>query len=203
MKKPNKEEREKLLKENRKLLKFYLKKRPNIIGLDLGTQTTGFYSKEIEGVAISGGTKNHINHRIVIIKNDLQNLITAPHKSIAIMEAYSFNLASSTLSQLSELGGTIKTLLYESRVPYLTLAPATLKKFVLGSGRGQMQGKEHMLVEVLDRWGIKFSDHNVCDAFCLAKFLETLKEYIDNKEFPKWVKLMFNDFIIKRGIPVV
>ena len=207
-KKLGKEEKEQLLNKNSKILKRILRRTTNIIGIDLGTQTTGFYSLNIQndnlsfGTAIKGG-KKHINKRILAIVDAMDKLFVSHSNSIIILEDYSFGLRGSSVSQLSELGGSVKTALLRSKLSYLTLAPQTLKKFVLGPSRGSNTGKEFMLMHVLDRWHVKFESSDVCDAYCLTKFVEELKNYLDTKsvEFI-WQEGMFKDFIINRGLPI-
>ena len=201
-KKLTKEEKKKQLINNGKVLKRFLKVKKDFMGIDIGTQITGFYSDRNEGLAIYGGPKNTRMKRMHIIKNTFMKIECSG--SIAIIEDYAFTRNISSLSQLAELGGIIRLLLYESQIPYLTLAPQTLKKFVLGPSRGSKTGKQFILLEVFDRWGKKFNDDNIADAFCLHMFLKNLKQYLlGEKDFLKWEQQMFNDFITNRGLPEV
>ena len=63
-------------------------------------------------------------------------------------------------------GGVTRVALYDLNVPFIEIPPTQLKKFVTGKGTAK---KEHMLMEVLDRWHEKFFDHNICDAFSLVQ----------------------------------
>lgn len=47
--------------------------------------------------------------------------------------------------------------------------PTSLKKWVCGTGSAQ---KELMLMKTLKRWGREYTDNNLCDAYCLAKWGE-------------------------------
>jgi Holliday junction resolvasome RuvABC endonuclease subunit len=203
-----KAEKEELYNKNLPILKRILKRITNIVGIDLGTNLTGFYSLNLKdhamsfGVALNGGN-DHINKRIVKIIDAIDELLTRRTNTLVILEDYSFGLRGSSVSQLSELGGSVKTTLLRSNLGYLTLAPQTLKKFVLGPSRGKNTGKEFMLMQVLDRWQIKFDSSDVCDAYCLAQFVRELKFFInDERLYPKWVQEMFRDFIINRGLPI-
>jgi Holliday junction resolvasome RuvABC endonuclease subunit len=205
-----KEKKEALIK-NSKFLKKLFKFRPYTIGIDLGTFTTGFsiIYKESTHYPIHGGPKNNMAERkytVISTFTELLGRYNCNDKAIAILEDYSFGSGGGSLSELAELGGAIKHILYGSKIPYFRLAPATLKKFVLGPSKGSKKGakKELMLVEVLDRWGIKFSDNNVCDAYCLTKFILNLRDYVNGKaKISKWKMEMFNNFIALRGEPVM
>jgi Holliday junction resolvasome RuvABC endonuclease subunit len=207
-KKLTKEEKEQTLNTNSKILRKILKRKSSVIGLDLSTTSTGFYNYHFSnenlrfGTTIKGG-KNQINKRIVNILDSIDELLVSNKNSIAIIEDYSFGLRGSSLSQLAELGGCVRTTLLRSGICYLTLSPQTLKKFVLGPSRGSNTGKEFMLMQALDRWGQKFNTSDVCDAFCLTQFVVTLREYMmPGSSGAKWQNQMYDDFIINRGLPI-
>jgi Holliday junction resolvasome RuvABC endonuclease subunit len=205
----SKAEKDELYKKNIPILKRILKRTRSAIGIDLGTNETGFYHHHFYdallgfGMRISPG-KLQINQRICKIVDSIDELLVNKKNTIVIIEDYSFGLRGSSVSQLSELGGSVKTTLLKSGFNYFTLAPQTLKKFVLGPQRGSKVGKEFMLMQVLDKWGVKFDSADVCDAFCLAMFVYELKLFIINEGSGlKWQDEMFRDFIINRGIPVM
>ena len=52
--------------------------------------------------------------------------------------------------------------------------PQTLKKFVIGHAKKGQSGKEVMLLKTFQRWEKEFTDHDLCDAYCLAKAGEVL-----------------------------
>jgi crossover junction endodeoxyribonuclease RuvC len=63
--------------------------------------------------------------------------------------------------------------LYRTNVNYKVIAPGTLKKFVTGKGNSK---KDLMLLKTYKRWGVEFDDHNICDAYGLARMaLEDFK----------------------------
>ena len=74
---------------------------------------------------------------------------------------------------LSRLAGIIRAGLYEAGFKYLVIQPTSLKKFVLGKGVGE---KDTLMLEVLSRWGIKIAENNISDAFCMAKFVQAVKD---------------------------
>jgi len=203
--KADKEER---LKKHSAILKRILKKKKSIMGFDLSTTATGFYHLNLQdneqsfGMLIKGGN-DIINKRIVKILDAIDILLINSSDSIAIIEDYSFGLRGSSVAQLAELGGCVRTTLLRSNIAYLAAAPQTIKKFVLGPSRGSKVGKEFMLMQVLDTWGMKFASSDECDAFCLTKFLDELRLFINGEEYPKWKQQMYKDFIINRGLPII
>ena len=220
-KKLTKAERESILLENTKFLRKLLKKRTRIIGIDPGTIITGLYSSSPEeGEAITPNPRHHIVRRISIILNHMDKFTDDAHinlHTVAVIEDYAWS--RSKMVQLAELVGALKVLLFESGIPYFVVAPTTLTKFVLGPSGSPKGGNKKALtmVEALDRWGIKFSDDNVCDSYCLMKFLQYLKAYIFEEKVEEfssqnakikrrihgWEIQMFEDFIVSRGDPIM
>ena len=203
-----KAEKDDVFKINRRILKHHFRNRKEIIGLDLGTHIKGLYNNKFGSQIWSGGGDPNIYARISIIKKEFLVYLSFKNskKCFFLIEDYAFS--RSKMVQTAELGGIIRVLLYESGIPYLTIAPNTLKKFVLGPSEHQKKGsqKAPVMVEVLDRWGIKFTDDNACDAYCIVKFMEYLRVYIlggeiDNRSLLKWEEQMFYDFAVNRGIP--
>jgi crossover junction endodeoxyribonuclease RuvC len=56
-------------------------------------------------------------------------------------------------------------------IKFVIVAPSTLKKFVTGKGNAP---KDLMLMEVYKRYGVTFTDDNLCDGFALAKVAHVL-----------------------------
>ena len=199
--KPTKEE---IFKHNKNFLLRIRKQRIHLIGIDLGTFITGIsishknYTDKIESSLKS------ITSRINIISNEI-NKILKPYNAnaIALIEDYAF--AGKTVVQEAELGGMVKNRLFVNNIPFMTIAPTTVKKFVLGEGKGHAKSrKELMLLEAYKRWAISFDDNNECDAYCIRKFLEYMFNYLDRSDkFKKWEEKMFRDFVINRGDPVM
>ena len=192
-------------KNSKYLLKIF-KERPFIIGMDLSTTSTGFYDKNSEGIGVAFIPKS--SNRIARVSNIKHNISErlrsiGEDNCIAIIEDYSLGVTHPTsLSQLAELGGVIRVLLFESGIPYLLVTPQTLKKFVLGGKeRGKNANKKALiLVEVLYRWGIKFNNDDIADAFCLFQFGKALYRYLLNPDVKKkWEQEMFKKFVIDRG----
>ena len=72
---------------------------------------------------------------------------------------------SVTLDFLGEMFG-------DTKVAYPTLVATTaLKKYVLGSGRGE---KSDMKMATYKKWGVEFKNDNECDAYGLARIAAAL-----------------------------
>ena len=203
-KKLKKAERDQLFNSNKTNLVKLFKRNPCLVGLDIGTDITGLCIKG-KPYSIFGGNGLRVK-RIHAIRNQLfkkfKKLKLNSEPVVVLVEDYSLSLKGASLYQLAEAGGVINDLFFKLGVLVFRVAPSTLKKFVLGPGkRSKAQNKKQVImVEVLDRWGIKITDDNACDAYCLYKFASSLSDFIlDKSSLKAWEQPMFRDFVINRG----
>lgn len=70
--------------------------------------------------------------------------------------------------QQAALNYSIRTILLDIGFEFITVAPSQLKKFISGNGAAK---KELMLKEVYKKWGVDYNDNDLCDAYCLARYL--------------------------------
>ncbi len=98
------------------------------------------------------------------------------------IEGPSFLSNGSFALQMGALHFMIRILLKQREVNYKIVAPGKLKKFVTGTGRAK---KDLMLLKVYKKWGVEFSDDNLCDAYSLARF--ALEDFLNenNRQLPK------------------
>jgi len=88
------------------------------------------------------------------------------------IEDYSFNVKAGRVRQLAEVGGLIKQVLWAAtgRLP-VKINPKTLKKFIVGTGKA---AKNQHLLYAYTKWGIKFPNDDVCDAYAVARLVEAV-----------------------------
>lgn len=86
---------------------------------------------------------------------------------IAVIEGLAFMVRNSTaLVQLSALNYMTRAMLSDHGIPFVIVAPTSLKKYVTGNGASK---KDVMLIETYKRWGVSIMDDNLCDAYSLAQ----------------------------------
>lgn len=73
-----------------------------------------------------------------------------------------------TLSMLTEITTLVKHNLWDLDIPFLTIAPTALKKFITNNGKAD---KSQMAKMCFERYGFGHSSDNVTDAFALAQVL--------------------------------
>lgn len=145
------------------------------VGLDLSLAKTG-YTVMCDGVVgFSGLIKSqptgdkHIDElkRLIKIVDQIEEMIYQSGKpDIVAIENLAFMARNTTaLTQLSGLSYMVRQMLLDNNIPFLMVAPLTLKKFITGKGKGD---KSLMMMTVYKDYGFESLDDNVCDSYGLA-----------------------------------
>ena len=146
-----------------------------IAGLDLSLTHTGFVVLKSNGEVLSRGVikskptgplpVNEIKRIVDIVKTIADNFIQVGDIDLVLIEGLSFMSKGTSLVQLSGLNYLIRKELFTAGIPFVIVAPTTLKKFITGSGKGE---KDQMMMKVYRDYRFEASDNNENDAFCLA-----------------------------------
>lgn len=144
----------------------------HIIGLDISTHL-GFSALTPEGEVVAAHSL-HIKPKLYPQReerwadyaNQVVALVNKCGAQLVCIEGYGYANAN-TLAPLVELGAVVRHRLYCNGIPFIEVAPASLKKFVTGKGNA---AKQVMLLEVFKRFGFETSDDDIADAVALAHF---------------------------------
>ena len=147
------------------------------IGLDLSLTGSGVVVLRHHGVAVRRTLKNRLRgyERLAWIRDRVAEVVREAQEAsrlpvVAVIEGYAFGAAHKA-HDIGELGGVVRTMLFEDGVPFALVPPPTLKKFATGAGNAP---KDNVLMQVLKRWGVEMADNNQGDAYALARFGELL-----------------------------
>lgn len=138
-----------------------------VLGLDASLAKTGWASINRE-VTIHGlikppeGTRGA--ERLHWWRMTYDEMLRDLTPGVVVVEAYAHN-AKHGAHQIGEAGGVLRMLLYERAVPWAVVAPATLKKFVIGKGSGSKQG---ISLHLFKRWGLTVEQDDAADGMGLA-----------------------------------
>jgi crossover junction endodeoxyribonuclease RuvC len=149
-----------------------------VIGLDTSLTHTGFCIINEKGKVLDSGVIKskpsgdsylaEVN-RIVKIVDEIFEKITKNCKKkpdLAVIEGMAFTARNTTsLVQLAGLNYQLRIQLARFEIPFMIIAPTTLKKFITGSGKGD---KDKMMMSVYKNYGFEALDNNECDAASLA-----------------------------------
>lgn len=119
------------------------------------------------GLAYADGTTATVatraadgDRRLVQIANAVRACVDGVQ--LAVMEDLPKHAMAAGLT--GRVQGVVRLVLLEAGVPYVTVVPATLKKYATGKGVGD---KTPMVMAAYKRFGLEFPDDNQCDAFWL------------------------------------
>ncbi len=147
------------------------------IGIDLSLTGTGvvYLNKDKDERKLIKSSPPKIKtpttelERLMVIRNKIT--ITKEAKLVAIEGIAFMSRNSTSTSQLSAINYMVREKLYNLGVPFVIVAPTSLKKFVTGKGNA---GKDIVMLEAYKRWNVSITDNNICDAYGLAKIAEAL-----------------------------
>jgi crossover junction endodeoxyribonuclease RuvC len=136
------------------------------------------------GIIVLDQDKNIIEQKLFSVKSELfEESLLKYEKEIRFipnivnlgavyLEGPAYQAAGRAILQMGALHYMTRLFLFKKQANYKIIAPGTLKKFVTGTGRAK---KDLMLLKVYKKWGVEFDDHNLCDAYGLARM--ALEEY--------------------------
>jgi Holliday junction resolvasome RuvABC endonuclease subunit len=105
--------------------------------------------------------------RLAYIRTCLRDVLASAGEEIsyAAIEGYSMESVNRSFD-LGELGGVVRLVLHDAGIPFVVVAPKTLKLFVASDGAAD---KQKMREAVLKKWAVDLPQNDVCDAYGLAQ----------------------------------
>jgi len=146
------------------------------IGLDLSMTGTGMIIIDnnlniINQELISSSPSDGSNEkRIIKLKNNIFSFLPEDLKMINKIgiEGISYGSKGRSIAEMSALNYFIRISCLENNLSYMEIPPTTLKKFITGKGNSP---KDLMLLKTYKKFGVEFDNNNLCDAYCLARFV--------------------------------
>jgi crossover junction endodeoxyribonuclease RuvC len=127
----------------------------------------------IDQELISTTNKDSIEKRLIYIRRKLLFIPKIIRLKSVYIEGLSYGSKGDAALQLGALHFIIRMMFYEKKLNYKIIAPKTLKKFHTGFGNTV---KKDILEKVDQTLGVRFDDHNIADAYGLARLaLEDFK----------------------------
>lgn len=139
---------------------------PRVLALDLSLVRTGVCEPDGTTSCIATGKLRGMS-RIDAIARQVQALVRGV--DLVVLEGYSFGSQGRAVFDIGELGGCVRFLLYRLSVPYVDVAPSSLKKYAAGKGNC---GKDMMIAAAIRRFGFAGTDNNEADSYllwCMAR----------------------------------
>lgn len=162
------------------------------VGIDLSLTGTGLvvledgklvHSRLIKSTRGGARPKDETERLRSIIKEIVGELGTYKPSMVSI-EGLAFMARNTTaLVQLAGLNYLLRSTLHDIDIPYIVIAPTSLKKYITTKGNAP---KSSMMLEVYKRYDVTFTDDNECDAFALARCAyDFLQDTVDHLPKPQ------------------
>jgi len=135
----------------------------NVMGLDLSLTASAYH----DGADCCGLIKTKFlgAERLQHISNCIFHIVELESPQLVVVEDYAYGARGHAFS-IGELGGLIKLGLFERGFRVLLVTPTSLKKFVTNKGNSP---KDIMMLQTFKKYGVEFTDNNLCDAYGLAQ----------------------------------
>jgi Holliday junction resolvasome RuvABC endonuclease subunit len=172
-----------------------------VVGVDLSLTATGIARFDGTYVLLRPGTRRG-PERLVWLRDAIIAFAVATPDTIVAVEGYSYGSHSSSYD-LGELGGVVRTGLYEADIRYIDVPPATVKGYATGKGNAN---KNEVLVAAVKRLGYDGTSSDEADAlWCRAAVLAVLGEpvvempQVNQKHLEK-LALLLEERGLRRGV---
>ena len=166
-----------------------------VLGIDPAINSTGFAFRKNQASGIKTGAIKSSTYgfsRLIKIERVFRKILDQKNFTpFVAIEGYAMN-ATWGREAAGELGGVIRRLLYFKKRPLLVISPLTLKAWV------KAKKKENIMLEILDKFGVKISNSDAADAFilqdiafrCLLLVHKAIKSKLSD---PEDVRVFFKD----------
>lgn len=141
-----------------------------VAGLDLSLTSTGCAKVSSDGQTVlariqPGKRKGH--DRLAHIREHVARWCAGA--DVVVVEGPSFGSTTGMQHERGGLWWMITHDLWEARIPYAVVPPASLKKYATGAGGGPKSGKDQVLAAVIRRYpAVPVDGNDVADALVLA-----------------------------------
>lgn len=140
---------------------------PIVIGLDLSLRGTGIAHADGSAETYqpkADGTTNYGMDRLTEIRSFVAAVINmTTHLELVMVEALAFD-GHDTKREQAMLAGLVRHFLFASRIPFLLVAPSTVKKYATGNGQA---GKIEMFKAAQKHLGYDGTSFDEADALWL------------------------------------
>lgn len=145
-----------------------------MLGVDASLSSTG-YAYQSKGRLVTGRIttdKLRGTHRLVYLRKQLEKVMLLAAPTLVVYEDYAMGARGNNMFNIGELGGVLKTLIWEKGVDLLLIPPTTMKSVIAFSGRAE---KADITKALETRFGLSVKQHDEADATGLMIVGEILR----------------------------
>jgi len=138
---------------------------PQVLGVDPARGSTGWALREkgdkiTTGAIVSSSGMSFA--KVIYIEKRLRKMLDKSTGPLIAIEGYAMNSRYGR-ELAGEIGGVLRRLFYYKKRPMLVISPLTIKAWI------QAKKKEHIMLEILDKYKIKIANNDAADAFILQE----------------------------------
>jgi Holliday junction resolvasome RuvABC endonuclease subunit len=137
-----------------------------VLGVDASLTATGvanLYNQRLNTRTIAPKTKGVL--RLHEFREAFTHELRRWHPELVVFEGYGYAGKFTHSHSLGELGGVLKLVALDRKIPFIVVPPTVLKLFVTGKGNTE---KNAVSKEAYKRFGVDLTDNNQIDAAVLA-----------------------------------
>jgi crossover junction endodeoxyribonuclease RuvC len=151
-----------------------LPNKKTVMAFDVSTHTgvavlapSVLYAEEVSSLKVEGGMPLIARmKRLTTFHQEVTALINKYAPTVVVVEGYGY-ANPYTLATLVEFGTVLRAAVFkQASILMVEVAPAQLKKFVLGKGNAK---KDQVRLGVYKKWGFEHPSDNVVDAYALGR----------------------------------
>lgn len=114
------------------------------------------------------------------IRTFLKSTIQTHGVTMVFREGYAYHYQNPGITKVVEVGGVMKELFFELGVPYLDVAPKTVKKIITGNGSATKQD----VIKVVNKlYNLNETDDNIADAIALYTIGLAYRNHMESAQF--------------------
>lgn len=133
-----------------------------VVGFDLSLVATGAAAPESTVLITPGKLRDE--PRLAYIRDAVLDLLRGRVAPLAVIEGLSFGSHTPSALERAGLHYIVRVALRERGIPFVVVAPTSLKKFATGAGNAN---KDAMIAAAIRRFGFEGCDNNEADAYLL------------------------------------
>jgi len=146
--------------------------------------------KIVKSQILKSSPKKSMEYRLLHLTNNVFEMFPGPAKDIKknvriAIEGLSYGSKGQSVAELGALHYFLRILFFDNDLKYQVIPPTTLKKYVCGTGKAK---KDLVLLNAYKKFKVSFESADICDAYCLARFIKDyprLDEFLEkNKKRP-------------------
>jgi len=147
------------------------KKSKIFIGMDPSFTSFGIVCLDSDGniereEVLKTDSKKSVVSRLLDLENKISDILEKYQDVVVYLEGPSYYSSGKFSLQMGALHYMLRMFFVKKKIEHYVISPSTLKKYVTGKGNCK---KDLIILNVYKKWGVEFSDHNLADAYGLAR----------------------------------